>query len=151
MEPGDGDLDHSLATVQAGAIFIAADEPLLVYPSVAAAEADLEAIDVKNGAYSAAFGPLGEPFIISAYDDCVVIEPVSKPKMPEQFKALLMEYLDATGKPADPTESLASLVNKVWKANNYSRWSRDRRRKRLGLMCVMTFAILAAALSVAVG
>ena len=55
------DLDDSSATVPSGTLFVAADEPLLVFPSVSVAESHLEAIDVENGVYPAAFGPNGEP------------------------------------------------------------------------------------------
>jgi hypothetical protein len=58
------DFDYASTAVAPGALFVAADEPLLVYPSVGAAERDLEAIDVENGVYTAAYGPNGEPYRI---------------------------------------------------------------------------------------
>jgi hypothetical protein len=46
------EFDHSSAAVPGGALFVAADEPCLVFPSPAAAEQYLEAIDVENGLYT---------------------------------------------------------------------------------------------------
>lgn len=55
------DFDYTSPTVPSGALFVAADEPLLIYPSVAAAESHLEAVDVEDGVYPSAYGPNGEP------------------------------------------------------------------------------------------
>lgn len=49
------DFDHT-EEVPDGALFVAADEPLLVFPSVAAAAGYLEAVDVEDGVYPAAYG-----------------------------------------------------------------------------------------------
>ena len=59
------DFAYDAATVPPSALFVAADEPLLVFPSVAAAERYLEAIDVENGVYPAAYGPNGELYRIN--------------------------------------------------------------------------------------
>ena len=156
MGRSDADFDYSSLIVPAGAIFVAADEPLLVYPSIAAAEAHLEAVDVRNGVYSAAYGLQGEPFSISADTGVVVIEPISKPPMPMQFKELLLRYLDETGNPADPTESLVDLVEKVWKAESDFWQSHDPYGDRFGTAlsrsgCFVVFAISAVALLFAFG
>ena len=155
MKRSDADSYYNSATPPAGAIFVAADEPLLVYPSIAAAEAHLEAIDVKSGVYSAVFGPRGEPFSISAEEGFVVIEPISAPSMPSQLKALLLRYLDETGNPTDATESLADLVDKVWRAESDFWPSHDPYGDRFGTAlprsgCLAEVALLAVGLYFAV-
>ena len=97
------DFDYDSATVPPGALFVAADEPLLVYPSMAAAERHLEATDVKNGVYPVAYGPNGEPYRIASEGDCVIIEATGEPSKPDEFRLLLLRYLEATDRArADP-------------------------------------------------
>jgi hypothetical protein len=59
VSTGSNDFDYESPTVPERALFVAADEPLLIFPSIIAAERWLEAIDVENGVYPAAFGPNG--------------------------------------------------------------------------------------------
>ena len=96
------------------ALFVAADEPLLVFPSVKAAERWLEAIDVENGVYRAAYGPHGEPFSIAREHNRVTIEKTGAPNRPDELKALLLRYLEATGQPVDATAALQELVATAW-------------------------------------
>jgi hypothetical protein len=97
-----------------GALFVAADEPLLVFPSVRAAEAWLDAIDVENGVYPAAYGPNGEAFSIGSERNRVIIEPTGAPNRPDELKALLLRYLEASGRSADASLNFHELVATVW-------------------------------------
>jgi hypothetical protein len=108
------EFDYESPTVPVGALFVAADEPLLVFPSATAAERWLEAIDVENGVYPAAYGPNGEPFSIDNERNRVVIEPTGEPNKPDELKALLLRYLEATARPADGSLDLHELVAMVW-------------------------------------
>ncbi|MDB5696858.1 MAG: hypothetical protein JWN21_2401 [Sphingomonas bacterium] len=84
-------------------LIVAADEPALFFSSLGAAVRHLEAVDVANGVYTAAFGPEGEPFAISSDGDIVSIEPTYGPAEPEQLSAVLLRYHAASGRnlPAD--------------------------------------------------
>ena len=108
------DFDYASATVAPGALFVAADEPLLVYPSVAAAERDLEAIDVENGVYPAAYGPNGKPYRIRSEGNRVIIEPTGEPNRPDELSLLLLRYLEATGRTPDAAATFGDLVATVW-------------------------------------
>jgi hypothetical protein len=94
-------------------LIVAADEPALFYPSRQAAELDLEVIDVENGVYPAAYGPAGEPYRVSVSGKNVIIEPLGGPNKPDELKALLLQYYEAIGEPADPAEELSSMVERV--------------------------------------
>jgi hypothetical protein len=109
------DFDYSSPTVPDAALFVAADEPLLVFPSARAAEQYLEAIDVDNGVYPAAYGPRGEPYRILSAGKGVLIEGTGEPYKPDELKALLVRYLAGSHGSADGTASLESLVARVWK------------------------------------
>src|SRR4051812_27052304 len=78
------DFEYISATVPPGALFVAADEPLLVFPSVAAAERFLEATDVENGVYPAAYGPNGEPYRVASLGSRVIIERTGEPNRPAE-------------------------------------------------------------------
>jgi hypothetical protein len=95
-------------------LFVAADEPLLIYPSVAAAERDLEAIDVEDGVYPVAYGPNGEPFRIRSEGNRVIIEPTGEPNRPDELRRLLVRYLEATGCAPDATATLDDLAASAW-------------------------------------
>ena len=104
---------ESLA-VPAGALFVAADAPLLVFPSVVAAKNTLEAIDVMEGMYPVAYGPNGEPYRISCEGNRVLIERTGESNRPDEFKALLLWHLEACEDPADATQPLDEVVAIVW-------------------------------------
>lgn len=91
-------------------LFVEADEPLLVFPSVEVAERYLEAVDVRDGVYPRAFGPSGEQFTITAAGDVVVIEPLDAPPDASGLQALLRRSLAAVGAPTPDTASLPDLV-----------------------------------------
>lgn len=108
------DFDYASATVLPGALFVAADEPLLVYPSATAAARDLEAIDVDDGVYPAAYGPNGEPYRIGSEGNRVIIERTGEPSRPDELRLLLLRYLEAIGRAPDTTATLGDLVSTVW-------------------------------------
>jgi hypothetical protein len=108
------DFDYSSTTVPEAALFVAADEPLLVFPSIAAAEQYLEVYDVDNGVYPAAYGPSGERFDVRSERRHVVIERSAERPDPSELKALLLRYLDARGLSADAEAPLEQLVAQVW-------------------------------------
>lgn len=142
--------DYASATVPPGALFVAADEPLLIYPSVAAAQRGLEAIDVRNGVYPAAYGPNGEPYRIDSDGDHVVIEPTGEPERPDELRGLLLRYLEATGRTPDATATFGDLVETAW-AIEGDFWREhdpygDRFGTRMPLWGCIGFAVLAAAL-----
>jgi hypothetical protein len=94
-------------------LIVAADEPALFYSSVDAAEQYLEAIDVEDGVYSAAYGPDGSLYQISVRNDRVVIRPDdSQAPQPEALKALLLSFLSAIGAPAEQNDSLSVLLDR---------------------------------------
>ena len=113
MTTNASDYDYT-ATVPPGALFVAADEPLLIYPSVTAAERHLEAIDAEDGVYPVAYGPKGEPFRISSEGNRVIIEPTGEPNRPDELGLLLVRYLEATGRAPDATATFDDLVAEVW-------------------------------------
>jgi len=94
-------------------LFVAADERLLIYPSVAAAERHLEAIDVEDHVYPAAYGPKGESFRIRTAGNRVVIEPTGEPNWPDELRRLLVRYLEATGRAPDATGTLDDLGRRL--------------------------------------
>jgi hypothetical protein len=91
-------------------LFVEADEPLLVFPTVETAERYLEATDVRDGVYSRAFGPLGEQFTIAFTGDVVVIQPLDAPPDASALEVLLRRALAEVGEPAPASASLADLV-----------------------------------------
>jgi hypothetical protein len=97
-----------------GALFVAADEPVLVFGSVADAEMWLEAVDVEDGVYPAAFGRSGEPFRLTTDGSTVVIERTGEPNRPDELEALLLRYIGAVGRHPDPSLGLDELVATVW-------------------------------------
>ena len=100
--------------VPSGAVFVAADEPLLVFASASAAQEYLEAIDVVDGVYPAAFGPKGEAYSITAQDGLVFVERSDGPERPDDLRRLLMSYLDAVGCLPPPSISINDLVETAW-------------------------------------
>jgi hypothetical protein len=49
MKKSDADFDYTPAEMPSAGIFVPADEPLLVFPSIRAAERYLEVTDIKAG------------------------------------------------------------------------------------------------------
>jgi hypothetical protein len=127
--------DSDLSPVPPGVLFVAADEPLLIYSSVAEAECSLEGIDVEAGVYWAAYGPNGESYRVGSNGRSVIIELTGGPNEPEQLRALLSRYLETIGRAPDISASLEDLVA--------SAWATYRPSKPLeGWCCFSLFAIL---------
>ena len=91
-------------------LFVQADEPLLVFPSIEVAERYLEAEDVREGVYPRAFGPSGERFSIIADGRRVVIKPMAAPADVTGLRELLQRSLSAVGEPVAEDASLPELV-----------------------------------------
>lgn len=77
-------------------LIVEADEPALFFSSVSGAEAYLEAIDVRDGVYRAAYGPDGQPFDIRAAGERVMITPALRGTEPDKLRALLLRFLEST-------------------------------------------------------
>lgn len=94
-------------------LIVEADEPALFFSSIATAEKYLEAIDVANGVYKAAFGPKGEPFQIKSDGNRVLIS-VCIGELPQttELRAVLARFFAAIGKSISHDESLESLIRK---------------------------------------
>jgi hypothetical protein len=114
VTPDATDFGYASPKVPPGALFVAADEPLLIYPSVAAAESHLEAIDVEDGVYSAAYGPNGEPYRVESEGNRVIIERTGEPNKPDELRALILGYLEALGRAPRPTTTFDDLVAAAW-------------------------------------
>lgn len=108
------DFDYTSPTVPSGALFVAADEPLLIFPSAAAAERNLEAIDVEEGVYPAAYGPNGEPYRIGSEGNRVIVERTGEPNKPDELRALILRYLEALGRAPEVTATFGELVATAW-------------------------------------
>lgn len=118
MSTASGDFDYDSATVPDGALFVSADEPLLVFPSVRAAERWIEPIDVENGVYPAAYGPLGEPYRILSVGKRVIIEPTGEPNRPQDLRVLLLRYLQSIGQTFEDDAQTHELVHQVWRCES---------------------------------
>lgn len=95
------------------ALIIAADEPAVFYKSVKAAEVDIEAIDVEDGVYTAAFGPSGEPYNIKSQGGAVVITRVTdEPNQPQELRRILLDFLAAMHIEVDDQAGLHDLLKK---------------------------------------
>jgi hypothetical protein len=94
-------------------LIIAADEPALFFTSVERAESYLEAIDVEDGVYTAAYGTNGEPYRISSKGNRVAIIPIEgeQPKV-EELRSLLFNFLKGVKRPYSQEESLQILLQK---------------------------------------
>ncbi len=150
MSTSADEFDYSSTTVPEAALFVAADEPLLVFPSAAAAERYLEAIDVADGVYPAAYGPRGEPYRIGSTGSEVVIERTDEPARPDELKALLIRYLEEAEHSRDLDAPLESLVATVWKIES-DFWQEhdpygDRFSKPVPRSCCVAVALIPATL-----
>ncbi len=93
------------------ALIVAADEPALFFSSVEAAEDYLEAVDVRNGVYPAAYGPGGERFEVETVGEDVKVRPCAAVKAPDALAALLQAYFAAIGDP--PINDLAEMLRRA--------------------------------------
>lgn len=147
------DFDYDPATVPRGALFVAADEPLLVYPSVAAAQRHLEAIDAESGVYPIAFGPHGEPYRVGSEGKRVIVKATGEPNRPDELRLLLERYLEAIGR-APEAATFDELVATVWRIESEFWQEHDPYGDRFGTRipawgCVAFLLVLAVALYLA--
>ena len=150
MSPGPNDFDYDSEMVPDGALFVAADEPLLVFPSVRAAERFIEAVDVENGIYPAAYGPNGEPYRVGSARKRVIIEPTGEPNRPEDLRVLLLGYLQSRGQTSEEDAPTSELVQQVWRWESEF-WQEndpygDRFSKPLPGWCCFALLVIATAL-----
>jgi hypothetical protein len=144
------DFDYSSAAVPPGAVFVAADEPLLVFPSAAAAATWIEPIDVENGVYPAAYGPDGEHYQLGTQRNRVVIERTGEPNKPEDLRVLLVRYLESTGQAFENDAPTSELVQQVWRWESEF-WQEndpygDRFSKPVPRSCCVAFILIPATL-----
>lgn len=150
MSAGPDDFSYESANVPNNALFVAADEPLLVFPSARAAERWIEPIDVENGVYSAAFGPNGEPYRIGNVRKRVVIERTGEPDRPEDLRPLLVRQLQSAGQNFIADAPTSELVQQVWRWES-DFWQEndpdgDRFSKPLPGWCCLALLVVPAAL-----
>jgi hypothetical protein len=93
-------------------LIVEADEPAIFFASVEEAERWMEAIDVDEGVYSAAFGPSGEPHSIVTSGNRVIIRQTADAPQPEALRAILLRYFAATGEPKGDDTSLPALLSR---------------------------------------
>jgi hypothetical protein len=93
-------------------LIVAADEPALFFSSPEVAEKYLEAVDVRSGVYTEAYGPKGEPYDIMADQwDGVVINPRTEyATQPHRLRKILESFLKACGLPFSTDMSLQDLI-----------------------------------------
>ena len=108
------EFSYDSEAVPPGAVFVATGQPLLVFPSVVAAQSSLAAIDVVEWVNPAAYGPNGEPYCIRCEADRVLIERTGEPNCPDELKVQLLWYLEECEDPADATQPLAEVVAIAW-------------------------------------
>jgi hypothetical protein len=140
------DFDYGSATVPPSALFVAADEPLLVFPSVRAAERWIEAIDVENGVYPAAYGPNGQSYRVGSAGKRVLIEPTGEPNRPEDLRVLLLRYLQSKGQTFKDDAPTSELVQQVWRWESEF-WQEndpdgDRFSKPVPRSCCVAFVLI---------
>jgi hypothetical protein len=119
------DFSFESLAVPPGAVFVATGHPLLVFPSVMAAQSALAAIDVVDWVNPAAYGPNGEPYCIRSEANRVLIERTGEPNRPDELKAQLLWYLAECEDPADATQPLAEVVAIAWSIER-DFWLRNR-------------------------
>lgn len=150
MSTGANDFDYGSEAVPEGALFVAADEPLLIFPSVRAAERWMEPIDVENGVYPAAYGPQGQPYRIGSDGKRVIVESTGEPNRTEELRLLLLRYLQRTGQTYEDDAPTAALVQQAWRWESEF-WQEmdpygDRFSKPLPGWCCLAFVVIPAAL-----
>ena len=114
MNKSDADFAYTSVAMPSGGIFIPADEPLLVFPSIRAAERYIEVTDIETGVYSVAYGPRAEPYNITHVGKKAVVQSVAGSCRPDDLKPLLIRYLEAIGQNPNLDSSLDQLVKAVW-------------------------------------
>lgn len=141
---GEDDFGYDSGTIPPGAVFVAYDDPARVFPSIAAAEHQLETMHLEEGACPDAYGPKGEVYSVRCEPGRVRIEPADKPDRPEDLKRLLLHYLECCEDPGDATETLDCLVNEAWSVERdyWLRTHGDTEGPRLSVWSWIIFVIL---------
>jgi hypothetical protein len=80
------------------ALIVAADEPALFVSSIEWAEQALEAIDVEDGVYTAAFGPGGEVYDIETEGTSVRFRLWGNPRATGEADMLLLSFFKTAKK-----------------------------------------------------
>lgn len=93
-------------------LIVVADEPAIFFGPLEDAEQWMEPIDVDDGVYSAAFGPAGEPHIISTDGTNVSILQTCDAPQPEALRAVILRYLAATGETVSDDIRLPALLDR---------------------------------------
>lgn len=94
-------------------LFVEADEPLIVFPSLEDAERYLEREDVEAGVYPRAYDSAGKLYDIAVNNGRVSIVSVAGENDPAGLSRLLRRYLAALDKPVPSEANLESLVSMV--------------------------------------
>jgi hypothetical protein len=94
-------------------LIVAADEPAIFFSSVAVAESYIEAIDVDNGVYPAAYGVTGELYRISVDHGRVLIRRAeeSAPR-PDELRRVLLRFLQSVDASTPSDDDLAALIRR---------------------------------------
>jgi hypothetical protein len=143
------DAGYDSLNVPADAVFVAYDDPVRVFPSIAAAERELESMGLEGDAYPVAYGPKGEVYTVRSEAGCIHIELSDRPNRPGELKELLLHYLECCEDPGDATDTLECLVTEAWSVER-DYWLRNRpvgelNGGRLSALNWIGFAAVAAA------
>lgn len=93
-------------------LIVAADEPAIFFASVNEAERWMEPVDVQEGVYTAAYGPEGEPFMISTDGRRVTIRETGGKPEPDILREILLRYFATIREPADGAVTLPELLER---------------------------------------
>lgn len=93
-------------------IFVEADEPLLLFPSIEMAERYLEVEDVRNGVYPRAFDSGGELFSIGVDGERVLIRATGSADL-SGLRQLLTSWLESIGDPPSDDTTVSEMVASV--------------------------------------
>lgn len=94
------------------ALIVAADEPALFFSSIERAERTLEAIDVEDGVYTAAFGPGGEVYEVETDGASVRIRLKGVPPQPETLRTLLLSFFEVAKNVELGSDDLSDMLRR---------------------------------------
>ncbi len=144
----DNQFSYESPTVPANALFVECADPVRVFPSVTAAERQLENLGLERDECSIAYGPRGEVYRIQTDSAGVRIERSDEPERPDELKFLLLHYFECCEDPWDATDELECLVNEAWsiERNDWLRSKADERTyaHRIPAWVLIPFVILTA-------
>jgi hypothetical protein len=142
----ENEFSYESPTVPANALFVECTDPVRVFPSIRAAELQLESLDLDSAECSVAYGPSGEIYRIRMESAGVRIERAEEPDRPDELKYLLLHYFECCEDPWDATDELKCLVDEAWSIErNY--WLRSKADEhtyahRLPAWALVPFVIL---------